>query len=96
MNKTFLECAEKTLSVSLSVSSTMGFTLFGWFFLQLILNTVTENHLWICFVLSVALTYGCTKLLTLVKWRLYNLLVEELERQEDEQAKALCEHLGVK
>lgn len=90
MNKTFLECAEKTLSVSLSVSSTMGFTLFGWFFLKLVLPRVTEDHLWVCFVVSVALTYGMTKLLTLVKWRLYNLLVEELERQEDEQTMALC------
>lgn len=96
MNKTLLECAEKTLSVSLSVSSTMGFTLFGWFFLKLILSRVTENHLWVCFVLSVALTYGCTTLLTLVKWRLYNILVEEMELQDDEQAMALCEHLGVK
>lgn len=96
MNKTFLECAEKTLSVSLSVSSCMGFTMFGWFVLKLVMLRVTENHLWICFVLSVALTYGCTKLLTVVKWRLYNLLVEEMELQEDEQAKALCEHLGVK
>jgi hypothetical protein len=96
MNKTLLECAEKTLSVSLSVSSTMGFTLFGWFFLKLVLPSVTENQIWICFLISVALTYGCTKLLTLVKWRLYNMLVEELELQEDEQAQALCEHLGVK
>lgn len=96
MNKTFLECAEKTLTVSLSVSSTMGVTLFGWFFLKLILNTVTEDQLWVCFLVSVILTYGMTKLLTLVKWRLYNLLVEELEFQEDEQAMALCEHLGVK
>lgn len=96
MNKTFLECAEKALSVSLSVSSCMGFTLFGWFVLKLVLPKVTENHLWICFLVSVALTYCGTKLLTLVKWKLYNILVEELERQEDEQAMALCEHLGVK
>lgn len=96
MNKTLLECAEKTLSVSLSVSSTMGFTLFGWFALKLILPVVTEDQLWACFVVSVILTYGCTKLLTLVKWKLYNILVEELEIQEDEQAVALCEHLGVR
>lgn len=94
MNKTLLECAEKTLSVSLSVSSTMGFTLFGWFALKLILPRVTENHLWICFLVSVALTYGCTKLLTLVKWQLYNILVDELELQEDEQA--LYDHLEVR
>lgn len=96
INKTILECAEKTLSVSLSVSSTMGFTMFGWFVMKLVLPRVTENQIWTCFLISVALTYGCTKLLTLVKWKLYNILVEELERQEDEQAKALCEHLGVK
>ena len=94
MNRTFLECAEKTLSVSLSVSSTMGFTLFGWFFLKLVMPRVTENHLWICFVLSVALTYGCTKLLTVVKWQLYNILVDELELQENEQA--LYDHLEVR
>lgn len=96
MNKTLFECAEKALSVSLSVSSCMGFTLFGWFFLKLILSRVTENHLWVCFLVSVVVTYGCTKLLTLVKWKLYNMLVEELERQEDDQAQELCEHLGVR
>lgn len=96
INKTFLECAEKALSVSLSVSSCMGFTLFGWFFLKLILPMVTEDQLWACFLISVALTYGCTKLLTLVKWRLYNIIVEEMELQEDEQAVELYEHLEVK
>ena len=94
--KSILEMVEKTLAVSLSVSSTMGFTLLGWFFLKLVLPMVTENHFWICFVLSVILTYGCTKLLTVVKWRLYNILVDELEFQEDAQAKELYEHLEVK
>lgn len=94
--KSILEIAEKTLSVSLSVSSAMGFTLLGWFFLKLVLPMVTENHLWICFVLSVILTYVFTKLLTVVKWRLYNILVDELEFQEDAQAVELYEHLEVR
>ena len=96
MKKEFLECAEKALSVSLSVSSTMGFTLFGWFILKLILPVVTEDKLWICFLVSVIMTYVMTKLLTLVKWKLYNILVDELELKEDGQTMTLCEHLGVK
>ena len=98
MKKTLLEMAEKTLSVFLSVSSCMGFTLFGWFLIKLILPLVTEKHFWICFVVSVILTYGFTKLLTLVKWKLYNILVDELEFQEDEEAYGLYQHLmnGVK
>lgn len=94
--KSILEIAEKTLSVILSVSSTMGLTLMGWFFLKLVLPMVTENHFWACFVLSVVLTYVLTQLLTAVKWRLYNMLVDELEFQEDTQAKELYEHLEVK
>lgn len=96
MKKRIIEMAERTLSVILSVSSCMGFTLFGWFVLNLILPQVTEDHLWICFVVSVILTYGFTKLLTVVKWKLYNILVDELEFQEDEEAYGLYKHLEVK
>ena len=96
MKKMLLEMAEKTISVTLSVSSCMGFTLFGWFLMKLILPLVTEKHFWICFVVSVILTYGFTKMLTAVKWALYNILVDELEFQEDAQAVKLYEHLEVK
>lgn len=85
MKRTSLETADKAISVALSASSCMGFTLFGWFFLQLILPVVTEDHLWICFLLSLTLTYGFTKLRTVVKQKLYDILVDELEFQEDEQ-----------
>lgn len=63
MKRTNLETAEKAIRVALGVSSCMGFTLFGWFFLKLILPVVTEDHMWKCFLVSVVLTYVLQRLL---------------------------------
>lgn len=88
MKRTSLETAEKVISVALSASSCMGFTLFGWFVLELVLSVVTEEHLWICFLLSLTLTYGITKLRTVVKWELYKMLSDELEEAAREVQEA--------
>lgn len=63
LKRTNLEMAEKAIRVALSTSSCMGFTLFGWFFAKLILPVVTEDHMWHCFLASVALTYVLQRLL---------------------------------
>jgi hypothetical protein len=96
MKKTLLEMAEKTMSVTLSVSSTIGMFLMGVFLAGLVFDMVSTEVMWVIFLGSLILTYGFTKLLTVVKWKLYNILVDEMEFQEDAEAYGLYKHLEVK
>lgn len=79
MKRTSLETAEKAIKVALSASSCMGFTLFGWFILKLILPAVTEDHMWNCFLVSVVLTYVLQRLLTFVGMKITDIKLEEME-----------------
>lgn len=94
--KTILEMIEKTINVALLTSSCLGFTLFGWFLLKLLLPEVTENYLWASFVVSLILTCVLNQLLTVVGRKLIELDIEELAFLKDEEAMALYEHLEVK
>ena len=96
MKKTILEGVEKILTSAILAFSCMGITLFGWFFCQLTLPDVTEEHLWNVFVVSVILTYAMQRLLTCVGMKIMEIEAEELELQKDEETKRLLEHLGVK
>lgn len=94
--KTIYEGIEKILTSAILAFSCMGITLFGWFFCQLTLPDVTEEHLWNVFVVSVILTYVLQRLLTFVGMQITKIEAEELEIQKDEETKQLLEHLGVK
>lgn len=94
--KTIYEGIEKILTSAILAFATMGITLFGWFFCQLALPDVTEEHLWNVFVVSVILTYVLQRLLTCVGMKIMEIEAEELEHQKDEETKRLLEHLGVK
>lgn len=96
MKKTILEGIEKIITSALLAFAVMGIALFGWFFCQLALPVVTEEHLWNVFVVSVILTYALQRLLTLVGIKITEIEAEELERQKDEETERLLEHLGVK
>ena len=96
MKRIMLECVQKALTVILSVSATMGMFLMGVFVARLFVEQVSERAMWMMFLMGLVMTYVLTKILTLVKWELYNLLVDELEFQEDEKAVELYEHLKVK
>lgn len=96
MKKTILEGVEKVVTSAILAFTALGITLFGWFFLQLALPRVTEEHLWNVFVVSVILTYALQRLLTFVGMKIMEIEAEELELQKDEDTKRLLEHLGVK
>lgn len=94
--KTMLEMVEKTIEVALLTSSSLGFTGFGWFILNLLLPEVTEKYLWWSFVTGLVLTWVLNQLLTVVGRKLIRLDLDELAFMQDEEAQELYQHLEVK
>lgn len=95
MMKTILEFAERLIAVVLSLMSCMGMFLTGCLMGNMILGELEMSDMWVIFLCCLILTYVLSRLWLHVRCARLNMLVDELEMQDDEEAQRLCEHLNV-
>lgn len=94
--KNLYEDLEWLLSVILSACSCIGMFFMGCWVRYLVMDSVTVKFILIMFVVSVLLTWGMNELRMEVRYRRLMIVAEEMEFNEDEQARELYEHLQVK
>ena len=91
--KTILEIAERIISCFLKMCICMGMTLIGWFFGNLITDGLSVAAMWNVFLVCVILTFAMSSLWIEVHYRRLEIMAEEMELQQNEEARELCEHL---
>jgi hypothetical protein len=91
--KWILEIIERTVAVFLSVMSCMGMFLTGCLAGNMILGELSTSDMWAIFLGCLILTYGLIHLHNEVRYRRLEILADELELMENEEAQALYDHL---
>lgn len=92
--KTFLECVEQIITVTMKTASCIGFLMIGWFVVRLFMPNANEDQLWPIVIASGILTHALDRALVHIGMAIIEIQAEELKATQ-EQHDDLYEHLKV-